>query len=725
MASQQALCSLFIKKGQKTDSVSVIKDFCNHPNDVANVDISDIINPSTGNAIVAVSTKEYHLLRKLRCFPIVKNLPFIINSRGELDLTLNKDNIVTHNTGFRLIRGRNIGYYKLNDFSECDYVTDEFVNCTKKRRFIKKRRIACQQIANMKKERRVTFALIPENYVLGNSCNFISVEDNIYGIDEYTLLGLFNAKIINWLFKLTSSNNHVNNYEIDCFPIPIEAPELRQITELCHRYFDNSDESVLGKIEQLAYSAYGIIETNEGNNVKENGYISEYTHAIRHILPQISDKIALDILDENEKIDNYLSGLSRFDANVVKGITKKYIALSHGFLLNHITFKLSDLDLEMIKPVPPGGSWKDIPSETVEKSKRLKRITQTGGRTTLYGRIDYNKPSYTITTYFNRPGNGTYVHPVHERVLSVREAARFQTFKDDYYFFGNKTQLLKQVGNAVPTLLAYQIAHEIKEKAGCYRSVDLFCGAGGMTAGFKAAGIKSLLCNDIEESACTTLKINNPEIEVLCGDITTAEVKNRIEKVAIDGGADIICGGPPCQGFSLAGFRPTDDPRNQLFREFVDIVRRVNPKIIVFENVEGLLSYQGGKTYQEVHSLFNGLGYNTEGRTLIASDYAVPQKRKRVIIICTRNDLQVFPNQLFPSPITVDETKQVTARETIGDLESVPCEETAKYADGFRSEILDFFKGNISYEKYMELKSSGMHQEHFIESHEQLRLFDI
>lgn len=151
-----------------------------------------------------------------------------------------------------------------------------------------------------------------------------------------------------------------------------------------------------------------------------------------------------------------------------------------------------------------------------------------------------------------------------------------------------------------------------------------------MTVGFKAAGIRSLLCNDIEESACTTLKINNPEIDVLCGDITITEIKNKIEQVAIAGGAEIICGGPPCQGFSLAGFRSTDDPRNQLFREFVDIVRRVNPKIIVFENVEGLLSYQGGKTYREVHSLFGDLGYNTEGRTLVASDYAVPQKRKRV-----------------------------------------------------------------------------------------------
>ena len=123
----------------------------------------------------------------------------------------------------------------------------------------------------------------------------------------------------------------------------------------------------------------------------------------------------------------------------------------------------------------------------------------------------------------------------HERVLSVREAARFQAFKDDYYFYGNKTQCLKQVGNAVPTLLAYQIGTRIKDITGCSKSIDLFCGAGGMTAGFKAAGIESLLSNDIEESACTTLKINNPEINVFCGDITKAETKATIEKAAKEG----------------------------------------------------------------------------------------------------------------------------------------------------------------------------------------------
>ena len=272
-------------------------------------------------------------------------------------------------------------------------------------------------------------------------------------------------------------------------------------------------------------------------------------------------------------------------------ITAKYQALYNGYILNHTSFKLSDLDLEMIRPVPQGGSWKDIPKETVEKSARLMRITQTGGRTTLYGRIDYQKPSYTITTYFNRPGNGTYVHPVHERVLSVREAARFQGFQDNYFFCGNKTQLLKQVGNAVPTILAYQLAKNIKDKTGCTKSVDLFCGAGGMTAGFKAAGIHAVISNDIEQSACVTIKVNNPEIDVLCGDITTEEVKAKIVEAARQKGADIICGGPPCQGFSMAGLRLTDDPRNKLFLDFVDIVSRIKPKVIVFENVEGLLGH--------------------------------------------------------------------------------------------------------------------------------------
>ncbi len=429
-----------------------------------------------------------------------------------------------------------------------------------------------------------------------------------------------------------------------------------------------------------------------------------YLQNIRYLLPEMSSEVAEKILSQEISVESYIGDLNKFEYNVAKGITEKYVKILNGIILNHTTFKLSDLDLEMIKAVPPGGSWKDIPKETVAKSKRLQRITQTGGRTTLYGRIDYDKPSYTITTYFNRPGNGTYVHPVHERVLSVREAARFQTFRDDYYFYGNQSQVLKQVGNAVPTLLAYQIGKTIKEKTGCSKSIDLFCGAGGMTAGFKAAGIHSVMSNDIEQSACTTLKINNPEIPVLCGDITQSEVKDALVQAAKRHGADIICGGPPCQGFSMAGFRAEDDPRNQLFRDFVDVVERVCPKVIVFENVEGLLSYQKGKTYQEVHTLFAELGYDTEGRTLMASDYAVPQKRKRVIIICTQKKLGIPAAELFPPELTTDEKHQITARETIYDLEMVACSKDAVYKTSMANQesvICQFFKRKISYEDYV------------------------
>lgn len=700
--AQQALCAVLLKKGEKTSVVDVTKDFCTNSNDSASIKIGDILNDHTGNAIIAVSEQEYEVFKKLRRYPVVKDLAFIINLRGELDLTANKSKIVSEDTGYPLLRGRNIGYYQLLDSGENEFVMPEFVRETKKREYIEQKRIICQQIANMHKERRVTFALVPENYVLGNSCNFIAVLKNKYGIDIYTLLGLFNTKIINWLFKLSSSNNHINNYEIDCFPVPVESRYLKDISILAQEYLKSKDEGIIERIEELANKTYGLNADKEELTDMNGGDVTvSYLADIKYIIPRITYADAEAILAEDKKITEFTDGLDNFSTKVAKGITQKYRSLHKGFILNHTTFKLSDLDVEMIKFVPQGGSWKDIPEETVKKSKRLERITQTGGRTTLYGRIDYGKPSYTITTYFSRPGNGTYVHPIHERVISVREAARFQSFMDDYYFYGNKTQLLKQVGNAVPTVLAYQIGKSIQEKTGCSKSIDLFCGAGGMTVGFKAAGINSLLSNDIEESACVTLKINNPEIPVLCGDITTDEVKNAIEKAAKEGGADIICGGPPCQGFSMAGFRADDDPRNQLFREFVDIVKRVNPKVIVFENVEGLLSYHGGQTYREVHALFGELGYNTEGRSLMANNYAVPQKRKRVIIICTRKDLDITPADLYPKKITLDEQTQVTALETIGDLETVECSDSARYVDCHESDILRFFKKKISYDDYV------------------------
>ena len=198
------------------------------------------------------------------------------------------------------------------------------------------------------------------------------------------------------------------------------------------------------------------------------------------------------------------------------------------------------------------------------------------------------------------------------------------------------------------------------------------------------------------------MKANNPEINVLCGDITIDDTKDKIIKAGIDANADIICGGPPCQGFSMAGFRNENDPRNLLFKPFVEIVSKVNPKVVVFENVEGILSYQGGKTYEEVLKLFSELGYIAEGRKLLASEYGTPQRRKRVIIFCVRKDLNINPSDIFPTPLTPNLDKQVTAYDTIHDLEKVNCTDDAKYNSNYDSYILEMLKGEISVDEYLE-----------------------
>lgn len=711
--ASQSLCAMLLHRGEKTKQIFIDVAFNGDAKHGKYVVADDFLEPATGNAILALTDDEYRVRKKMQEYPVIKNIPYIVNLRGELDMTVNKNAIQSDKTSHKMLRGRNVGFYKHIEASVDEYVNEEFVEKSNKKMYIHHPRLICQQIANMAKKRRIAFSLIPAEYVLGNSCNFISILDNEDNVNSWFLLGILNSKLINWFFKLTSSNNHINNYEIDNFPIPIHYERKEEIEALVKNYIETRNEEVLQQIEWLVEEAYGLRQNSELDKGLDETSIIDNRHklkkkffdVIRRYVPNVTREECYSVITGVESLGRLLEKNNikenLFDRKVIEGLGTKFRALYSGNILNHTTFKLSDLDLEMIKAIPQGGNWQDIPLETVKKSKRLTRITQTGGRTTLYGRIDYSKPSYTITTYFNRPGNGTYVHPIHERVLSVREAARFQTFPDEYFFYGNKGEVLKQVGNAVPVILAYNIGKAIKGKTGCCTSVDLFSGAGGMTYGFKQAGIQAVIANDIVENACVTLKINSPEIPVFCGDITTTETKKVIIKAGKKGGADIICGGPPCQGFSMAGWRMKDDPRNQLFRHFVDIVSGVNPKIIVFENVEGILSFQGGETYQNIIELFSELGYYTEGRKLMANHFGVPQKRKRVIILCTRKDIGVLPKDIFPAPITIDEYKQITAYQTIFDLESVSCCDEAKYSSEYTSDILKVLKGQIDMEEYI------------------------
>jgi len=705
--AQQSLASLLIVKNERTKNIKINNSFKeSNKKNYSIVSKNDLSLEKTGYSIFTLNQEEYSILNQLREFPTIKDLDFIINMRGELDLTLNKKSIVTMKTRYRLLRGRDLSYYSIQGIKPFEFVDENFILSTSKAKYINMPRITCQQIANMSKERRLTFSLIPPRTVLANSCNFMVVNPNKFNLDLYALLGIMNSRVLNWMFKITSSNNHINNYELDMLPIPLQPNNLRVISELVQEYLESNNKDLLLEIDQLVDKSFNIsFESNKEMNKHNQSISSELYSALKSlqldIKPDIKviQKVIMKELDPEVLINSLNLEKGSFLEEVASNLVLKYLKISNGEIFNHTTFKLSDLDLEMVKSVPQGGNWKNIPTKTILKSKRLIRISETGGRTTLYGRIDYNKPSYTITTYFNRPGNGTYIHPIHDRVLSAREAARFQSFPDDYLFVGNKTNVLKQIGNAVPTMLAFSIGRNLVKHLNCRTSIDLFCGAGGLTVGLHEAGITSIVGIDNDKRACITLKVNNPGMHVICDDITKKEVKEELYSKINFNDVDLVCGGPPCQGFSHAGKRFIDDPRNKLFKDFVEIVEKVNPKIMILENVPGMLTLSKGLIYKQIINLFKEKGYVVEGRLLLASDYCVPQKRKRLIIIGVREDIGISPSKLFPEKIT--SLNPISSKEAIGDLENIECSENSKNVKKKNlSKYAKMLKREISFEDF-------------------------
>ena len=199
-----------------------------------------------------------------------------------------------------------------------------------------------------------------------------------------------------------------------------------------------------------------------------------------------------------------------------------------------------------------------------------------------------------------------------------------------------------------------------------FTSIDLFSGCGGMTLGFKNAGVHSIFASDIDENCELTFTHNFPGTPFLRKDITTI-TKEEVDALTNGETPDIIIGGPPCQGFSLANKRRNtikDDPRNKLFYQFVKFIEWYQPKVFVMENVKGLLSMKNGEVIKTIVEAFSktGIGYTVDKQVLKASDYGVPQSRERVIIIGYRNDLNIKPS--FPTPTGIT----VTVDEAISDL---------------------------------------------------------
>lgn len=205
--------------------------------------------------------------------------------------------------------------------------------------------------------------------------------------------------------------------------------------------------------------------------------------------------------------------------------------------------------------------------------------------------------------------------------------------------------------------------------------IDLFCGCGGFSYGFEMAGFNVCLGIDMWKDATITYQHNFPNSTTINEDITKVSMDDILDRISMKAeDIDVIIGGPPCQGFSLSGKRMIDDPRNKLYKSFVDLVGEIQPKLFVMENVPGLIKLFGGKVKEEVLKDFSSLGYSVKVMQLSADEYGVPQQRKRVFFVgINKEKIKQTDSFSFPEPTHGDGKKPIiTCKQAISDLDFVP-----------------------------------------------------
>lgn len=597
--------------------------------------------------IPTLPRRSLEVLDALVSFPPIGSLPWIAQGRGELDLTVDKDVISSEPTETRLIRGDHLERYVLRNGSSSPrdgYVRlDQFLPTianSKSRYRIDEARLIGRQVSYLKKPRRLSFAVCPPGFVVANSCNYLAVINQ--EVPEpwlKALLVVLNSAVSEWLFRVYSSNNHVGNYEIAELRSCITSANVSRLAAigdaLQQLYLSpQHDSSAPSAIEDLADAVVAA----------EFGLDGAQIEAIFELLdPGRASRISALV--------DYLSKRGPSNERVVERVG-----------LQHDAPSLSDLDRLMIEFVPQGGNWQDIPP-TVPSSRiaQIREMTRQRGivRTTYYGRLRPDQPAYTIATYYNRPGNGSNIHPWEDRTLTNREAGRLQSFPDWYTFQGRDSEIRNQIGNAVPPLLGLAVGRTLLQAGVRPTAVDLFCGAGGLSLGLEFAGFEIPVGVDIDGPSRRTYGINRPlpglgqrPLAVLGSDLSTAsgleEVAGAVRQMS-GGHLGLLAGGPPCQGFSHAGWRAHEDKRNDLAVSFMRLVEILRPESVLLENVEGLLSFGHGRVVDDLLRTLRDLGYST-GQSpwvLSAEQYGVPQMRRRVFLIASRVNASIMP----PEPI--------------------------------------------------------------------------
>ena len=201
--------------------------------------------------------------------------------------------------------------------------------------------------------------------------------------------------------------------------------------------------------------------------------------------------------------------------------------------------------------------------------------------------------------------------------------------------------------------------------------IDLFCGCGGLSYGFIEAGYDVVLGIDFWKDAILTFEKNHKGSKGIVADLFN-QTPEEISKSTGITSADIIIGGPPCQGFSIAGKRIVDDERNQLYKSFVHFVEFYQPKAFLLENVPNIVSMGEGVVRNSIIEDFENLGYKVVYKVLMASQYGVPQNRKRAFFVGTKGDIPFE----FPEPTT---DVLITSKEAISDLPENSLPDGTKY----------------------------------------------
>lgn len=367
---------------------------------------------------------------------------------------------------------------------------------------------------------------------------------------------------------------------------------------------------------------------------------------------------------------------------------------------NHAALRHSATVLARYRLIPEGGRMPP-PSELPAEIRR-----KNFGNT--YKRLHRDRPSLTLV-----PGNNAFpVHPIEDRSLTPREAARLQTFPDDYVFAGNRSEQCRLVGNAVPVLLAERLGEAIRDhiqrfkdraerkvsmfppvmsasesgvRAYSHRrktnltAVSFFTGIGGLMLGFLNAGVQVMGSYDMKNSVARNLKNNFPDVPHETADVTELSIEHVRRHIGKES-VDIVFGGPPCQGFSIfgqrrfkntQGHRPENDARNEAALAYIDLAIQLKPRAIFMENVKGFVSTRRWESsyLQEVQSRLEKAGYTYEHRLVNCASYGVPQARERFILVAWKgSDTFVWPDPKHFDAPKAWQRPVVTVGEVISDL---------------------------------------------------------